>query len=106
MLIQGYIEGNKTTFEKHCLRFHVIEVYGVNLTRESPFNKLHRFGLLVDIEVPDPLKRGDYLIDLWDEMDTFFKQKINLFTPVSIRNSVLKEMIEPNKINLYARDAS
>ena len=56
---------------------------------------------LVEVNEPDPLKKGDYILNLWDGFEALFKRKVDLLTPNSIRNPILKEAIEETKVLVY-----
>ena len=88
----------------------------VNLCHDNKVQRLFAFGsvvgekfnaetsdidLLVEVNEPDPLKKGDYLLNLWDGFEALFKRKVDLLTPNSIRNPILKEVIEETKVLVY-----
>ena len=57
--------------------------------------------LLVEIGETDPIERGEKLISLWDNMETFFDRKVDLLTEASIKNPVLRKNIDRTKILIY-----
>jgi uncharacterized protein len=57
--------------------------------------------LVVEIDEPDPLNRGDLLLSFWMEMESLFEKKVDLLTPDSIRNPYLKKQIESTKKLIY-----
>jgi predicted nucleotidyltransferase len=46
--------------------------------------------LLVEIDEPDPVEQGDLLLDIWDELELFFQQKVDWLTNFAINSPVLK----------------
>ena len=57
--------------------------------------------LIVEVDEVDPVKRGNYLISLWDNFELFFHRKVDLLTESSIKNPYLKNNIESTKILIY-----
>lgn len=53
--------------------------------------------ILVELNEPDPLERGELLMQLWDALEAFFKRKVDLLTPSSLRNPYLIKSIEESK---------
>ncbi len=46
--------------------------------------------LVVELVAPDSIERGEFLIDLWDKFELFFKRKVVLLTESLIKNPILK----------------
>jgi len=57
--------------------------------------------LLVEIDSPDPIDRGEKLLSLWDMFENFFNRKVDLMTESSIRNPYLKKSIDSTKVLIY-----
>jgi len=57
--------------------------------------------LLVEIDSPDPIDRGEKLLSLWDLFEKFFNRKVDLLTESSVRNPYLKKSIESTKVLIY-----
>jgi len=57
--------------------------------------------LLVDIDLPDPVERGETLLSLWDTFEMFFKRKVDLLTESSIHNPYLRRSIDSTKVLIY-----
>ena len=58
---------------------------------------------MVDIDEHDPIKRGNNLLALWTKLEEFFLRKVDLLTPSSIKNPVLKTVIDQSKVLIYER---
>lgn len=86
------------------------------LCRENGVKRLFAFGsvvsdkfdpetsdidFLVEVNEPDPLKKGEFLLNLWDGFEALFQRRVDLLTPNSIRNPILKEEIEDTKMLIY-----
>ena len=56
---------------------------------------------MIELDEPDPLKRGEMLLDLWNKFEGFFNKKVDLLTNDSIRNPILKANIDRTKILIY-----
>jgi predicted nucleotidyltransferase len=59
--------------------------------------------LVVEIDIEDPIERGEMLMSLWDKLEAFFERKVDLLTYASIKNPVLKENIDRTKTLIYDR---
>lgn len=104
MYLQDYISQKKNYFETFCSDNHVRSLYGFGSAVRSDFNaEKSDVDLLVEIDEPDPVKRGEYLMNFWDKMEDFFKRKVDLLTPSSIKNPYLKDSIDKSKVLLYER---
>jgi uncharacterized protein len=57
--------------------------------------------LVVEIDEPNPIARGEKLMSLWDLLEDFFKRKVDLLTDSSIRNPYLRKSIDQTKILVY-----
>lgn len=70
-------------------------------TTDSFDSETSDIDLVVEIDETDPIERGEFLIDLWDKFEVFFKRKVDLLTESSIKNPVLKSHIDKTKILIY-----
>jgi hypothetical protein len=104
MFVQEYINGRYPGFLALCKSHHVSSIYAFGSATGKSFDpEKSDIDLIVDIDEKDPLKKGDDLLQLWDELELFFHRKVDVLTPSSIKNSILKENIERSKVLLYAR---
>ena len=84
-------------------------------------NKLYFFGsvlssnfnedtsdidILVEVADLPPEERGEYLIDLWDNLELLFNRKVDLLTENSLRNPFLKKEVEKTKKLIYDRQSN
>ncbi|MEQ9467733.1 MAG: nucleotidyltransferase domain-containing protein [Ekhidna sp.] len=74
--------------------------FGSGLRSETP----NDIDLLIEVENEDPLERGESLLNLWDYFESYFKKKVDLLTPNSLKNPYIKEEIEKTKKLIYAKE--
>jgi predicted nucleotidyltransferase len=74
--------------------------FGSSVTEEFNYDKSD-VDLLVEIDDPDPIERGEKLISLWDTFEKFFNRKVDLLTDTSIRNPYLRKSIDSTKVLIY-----
>jgi len=104
MFIKEEILKQLTEFQTLC-QFHKVKflyAFGSATTDKFDVNKSD-IDLLVEIDNPDPIERGDLLISLWDSFERFFKRKVDLLTDSSVRNPYLRKNIDSSKILIYDR---
>ena len=102
MIIKEEISKKLSDFTELCETHKVKYLYafGSSITDKFDYKKSD-IDLLVEIEEPDPVKRGEKLISLWDTFEAFFKRKVDLLTESSIRNPYLRKSIDSTKILIY-----
>jgi predicted nucleotidyltransferase len=57
--------------------------------------------LLIEIDEPDPIKRGEKLFSIWDSFESLFNRKVDLLTDSRIRNPYLRKSIDATKVLIY-----
>jgi predicted nucleotidyltransferase len=60
--------------------------------------------ILIILNECNPLKKGVLLLGIWDELESALKRKVDLITPDSIKNPLLKEVIDQTKVLFYDRE--
>ena len=104
MFLQDYIQQQKDQFQNLCETYHVRSMYAFGSAVTPQFNpEKSDIDVFVDIDENDPVKKGTYLFELWNQLEAFFRRKVDLLTPSSVRNPVLKENIERSKVLIYER---
>jgi predicted nucleotidyltransferase len=102
MRIQEEISHNISRFDKLCADHKVKYLYAFGSATTNAFNPSKSdIDLLVDIEISDPLEKGELLIDLWDQFELFFSREVDLLTEESIHNPYLRKSIESTKVLIY-----
>ena len=82
----------------HNVRY--IYAFGSSITDRFDIDKSD-IDLLVEIDDPDPVERGEKLISLWDTFENLFQRKVDLLTDTSIHNPFLRKNIDSTKILIY-----
>lgn len=57
--------------------------------------------LLVDIDEPDPLTRGEKLLSLWNALEDFFGRRVDLLTESALKNPYLRKSIRATQVLIY-----
>jgi len=102
MRIASDIKKNLPEFVNLCKEHKVKSLYAFGSSVTENFNPdTSDIDLITEINDPDPLERGEILISFWDELELFFKRKVDLMTESSIKNPFLKKSIEATKVLIY-----
>jgi uncharacterized protein len=102
MLITNEIAKQTSDFEALCQNHKVKYLYAFGSSTTDHFDmNTSDIDLLVEIDDPDPIERGEKLISLWDTFEKFFHRKVDLLTDSSIRNPYLRKSIDATKILIY-----
>ena len=102
MLIGDQLSKKKNDFVLLCKSHNVKYLYAFGSSVDERFDpKTSDIDLLVEIDSPDPIDRGEKLLSLWDLFEDFFDRKVDLLTESSIRNPYLKSSIESTKVLIY-----
>jgi len=93
---------NPEKFISLCKKHDVKELYAFGSSIGKDFKEdTSDIDLLIEISTEDPIKRGQNLIDIWDQFESYFQRKVDLLTAASIRNPVLKKSIDSSKVLVY-----
>ena len=102
MIIKDEILKQVTDFTTLCRDHKVRYLYAFGSATNDTFDtNTSDIDLLVEIDDPDPIERGEKLLSLWDTFETFFHRKVDLLTESSIRNPYLRKSIDSTKILIY-----
>lgn len=102
MIIRDEILKKKDDFNKLCKNHKVKYLYAFgSCTTERFDSDKSDIDLLVEIDDPDPLERGEKLISFWDMLENFFNRKVDLLTDSSLRNPYLRKNIDSTKVLIY-----
>lgn len=102
MILQDTILKNRNDFLKLCRTHKVKFLYAIGSDTNESFNPdTSDIDLLVEIDDPDPIERGEKLLSLWDTFEKFFHRRVDLLTESSIRNPYLKKSIDTTKVLIY-----
>lgn len=102
MRIKNEIKAKQKTFKDLCIKHKVKSIYAFGSSTTDKFNsEKSDIDLIVEIDDPDPIEKGDKLLSLWDKLEEFFHRKVDLLTESSIKNPILKRNINSTKILIY-----
>lgn len=102
MIISDEISKKKNQFTVLCKNHKVKYLYAFGSSVTEKFDpEKSDIDLLVEIDVKDPIDRGEKLLSLWDLFESFFNRKVDLLTDSSIRNPFLRKSIESSKVLIY-----
>ena len=99
---------SKINFQSHefialCKSHKVEELYAFGSVINGNFTDKSDVDLLVEIDEPDPLNRGELLLSIWDKFEAYFNRKVDLLTYNSLQNPYLKKSIDNTKRLIYDR---
>jgi len=100
-MLSDLIKNKTESFQNLCKTHQIKLLYAFGSSVNGNFTPSSDVDLLVEIGENDPLKRGELLMSLWDKLEIFFKRKVDLLTPESLRNPVLKAENEKTKKMVY-----
>ncbi|MBT3385068.1 MAG: DNA polymerase subunit beta [Prolixibacteraceae bacterium] len=102
MVIDELIQNNKQGFFNLCKDHQVKYLFAFGSVVTNRFDvKKSDIDLIVEIEEPDPIERGEKILSLWDKLEVFFKKKVDLLSNPNIRNPYLRQSIEESKVLIY-----
>jgi predicted nucleotidyltransferase len=102
MNLKDTIRNNAVEFIALCKGHDVKALYAFGSATNNTFKEeTSDIDLLVELETIDPIQRGENLMDLWNKFETFFQRKVDLLTPSSIRNPILRKSIDASKVLIY-----
>lgn len=102
MVLKKEILNRENDFKTLCDSHKVKYLYAFGSSVSGKFDiKKSDFDFLVELDVSDPLDRGENLMSLWDDFESFFQRKVDLLTESSIRNPYLRKSIDDSKVLIY-----
>ncbi|MBZ9786809.1 nucleotidyltransferase domain-containing protein [Psychroflexus sp. CAK57W] len=89
-------------FQSLCKAHHVKNLYAFGSSTTDQFNEdSSDIDLLIEIDIDDPIERGENLMNIWDKLEEFFQRKVDLLTNTSIKNPILRKSINSTKVLIY-----
>lgn len=102
MNLKESIKNRESEFVSLCQSHEVKSLYAFGSSINERFNEdKSDIDLLIELNTKDPLKKGEYLIELWELFEVFFQRKVDLLTISQIKNPILRENIENSKVLVY-----
>lgn len=97
-----FLINKKEEIQRLCIKYKVAKLYAFGSITTSRFDPLSSdVDLWVEMKESDPLKRGEALLNLWDELEALFDRKVDLLSNPDITNPYLKKSIEDSKVLIY-----
>src|SRR5258708_30971639 len=84
-----------------CKTHQVKYLYAFGSSITDHYTTDSDIDLVVEVDEPDPLNRGELLLSLWNGLEGLFNKRVDLLTFESIKNPYLKESIEQTKKLIY-----
>lgn len=101
MVISELIAKNREEFRLLCIKYNVKRLYGFGSSVSGKFDvSSSDIDLIIEIDVSDPLEKGELLLNIWDALEVFFGRKVDLLTE-PIKNPYLNQNIQQNKLLIY-----
>ena len=86
-----------------CKKYKVDKLYAFGSVVKDNFRTDSDIDLIVHLENMPPEQKGEYILAIWDELETLFAGKVDLLTDQKISNPILSKNIENSKILIYDR---
>lgn len=97
------INKNRKELEKACLTFKVEELYAFGSILTDKFKSDSDIDFIVSILSNDPIEYAENYFELKFELERIFKRKIDLLEQKAIRNKTFENLVNRQKILVYAR---
>ncbi len=103
--IKKIIKNHLNLFLDVCQTHNVRRMYAFGSSVTGKFDERSSdIDLLIELDVDDPIERGEQLVSLWNQLEQLFQKKIDLLTPSSVQNPFLKKNINSSKVLIYDRE--
>ena len=100
-MINSTVNFKSNEFIELCRLHKVKELYAFGSVVNGNFIKKSDIDLIVEIEEPNPLFKGELILSLYRKFEKLFKKKVDLLTFDSIRNPTPDEYISTSKELIY-----
>jgi len=102
MALREEIKNRIESFRALCSSHQVKYVYAFGSSITDRFDEEKSdIDLLVEIDEPDPVEKGEMLLSLWGKLEDFFQRKVDLLTESSLKNPFLRKSIDATKVLIY-----
>jgi predicted nucleotidyltransferase len=105
MYLEKAIAQNQQDFLLICRQHKVRRMYAFGSSVTDKFDERRSdIDILVNVDISDPVERGESLLSLWDDLELFFGRKVDLLTEASLKNPYLKDNIDRTCKLIYDRE--
>lgn len=102
MNLKESIKSKTSDFLALCKSHNVSSLHAFGSSVNENFDENSSdIDLLIEIDKHDPIERGESLMNIWDQFESFFERKVDLLTSSSIKNPILKKNIDSTKVLIY-----
>jgi predicted nucleotidyltransferase len=84
-----------------CKLHKVKELYAFGSVARGTATDKSDIDLLVEIDEPNPIKKGKLLLSLYEKFERLFNRKVDLVTADSITNPIFEEHVGMSKQLIY-----
>jgi predicted nucleotidyltransferase len=100
-MLRELISSDPEGFKRLCEEHQVATLHAFGSSVHGPFRSDSDVDLVVDLKARDPLTFGELMLDLWDGLEAFLGRRVDLLTMRSVKNPVMREVIERTKVLVY-----
>jgi len=97
------IDKNRRELEEACTAFKVDELYTFGSILSDKFNAQSDIDFIVSITSKDPIEYAENYFDLKFALERIFNRKIDLLEQKAIRNKTFEDLVNKQKMIVYAR---
>ena len=99
MKLPGEIESKINNLNDLCNKYKVSRLFIFGSASKGDFDPdTSDLDLIVELDNPNPVERGESLINFWTEIEKLFNRKVDLLTEKKIKNPYLLKEIEKSKL--------
>lgn len=99
--MQSIVKNNYSKIVKICQDHHVGRLFTFGSVNTSDFNENSDIDLIVELELDDPIEKGETLMVLWDKFEELFGRNIDLLSKTTVSNPYLQKGIDATKELVY-----
>ena len=100
------IDQHINELKKLCAKYFVSQLYVFGSVAKNSFTDKSDIDFLVQFSGVDPLEYFDNYMDFKEDLKQLFSREIDLVEIQTIKNPILKNSIDQNKIILYGGENS
>ncbi len=97
------INRHKQELDRACSIFNVNELYAFGSILTDKFNMESDIDFIVSIVSNDPIEYAENYFELKFELERIFNRKIDLLEQKAIRNKTFENLVNKQKMLVYAR---
>ncbi len=85
-----------------CQKHSVNQLFAFGSVTRNDFDVSESdIDLIVDLDIENPVDKGEHLMQFWSELEELFSRKVDLLTTQKIKNPFLSDEIEKTKQLIY-----